>query len=435
MVQPSSIQNQRPTDVLEGMFGSAKALEQGERELKAMLEQRGIFFGEKILPTFVFAFVSTQGQSDRWARQAELVIEAAEYCAQDLIANTTSCDTVSFTNDVQDLVYAWPGYKRTCVICRPDGIPVGLDINFVELNCDSPAMMMFLDIVAQCLLQLDVFASMRGQIKQMSAADKLLESLLDCYREYGGSSVHPTIAITDWEGQKTRFEHQRLAEHFRARGYDTVICDPRAFRYANRRLTVEGRQVHLIYRRALVAEIIERRTEIEPMLDAYKDGAICMVNPLRSYVASAKSLLTHLVDAELPPELAGAADLIPRTVLLDDPAVRAAVKESSAHWVLKRSEGHGGMHVVLPGLGSSEAWREAWLASAREVWIAQRFLEVPRMSLPFVDGESLGWTEKYFNWNPFVFGGRYGGGLVRVSNTPLINITLGGGLMPSLVKS
>ncbi len=43
-------------------------------------------------------------------------------------------------------------------------------------------------------------------------------------------------------------------------------------------------------------------------------------------------------------------------------------------------------------------------------------------------------VEKHYNWNPFMFGGRYAGGLVRVSSTPLINITLGGGLLPTFYK-
>jgi hypothetical protein len=70
-------------------------------------------------------------------------------------------------------------------------------------------------------------------------------------------------------------------------------------------------------------------------------------------------------------------------------------------------------------------------ASTREVWIAQEYLEVPRLAIPVAEGESIVWSEKYYNWNPFVFGGGYAGGLVRVSSTPLINITLGGGLLPA----
>ena len=205
--------------------------------------------------------------------------------------------------DALELVRVDPGYKRICVLCRPDGIPVGPSMKFVEINCDSPAMMMFLDLVGSCLLELDAFAALRKKNKATSA-DQLLDTLLDCYREYGGKNTAPTIAITDWEGQKTRYEHMRLVEHFQARGCPTLACDPRAFKLVDGQLRVDDRKVDLVYRRALSSEMISRRDEIEPLLRAYRDGSICMVNPLRSYVASAKSVLTYLA-------MNGGADLHP----------------------------------------------------------------------------------------------------------------------------
>lgn len=420
--------------VLEHVFGSARALDDAHRELMKMLTSRGIYFGEGLLPTYAFAFVTSRERVANWAAQAELVIAAADHAARDAVQESVTCDTQSFSSDINDLIFAYPGYERCCVICRPDGIPVGDELRFVELNCDSPAMMMFLDIVSECILELEPFQALKGQVTRSSAADQLLDTLVDCYREYGGKDT-PTIAIADWEGQKTRFEHLRLAEHFEERGYPTVVCDPRTFRRVGNELRlVNGRRVHLIYRRALASEILAKRHEVEPMLRAYRDGTVCMVNPLRAYVASAKSLMTHLVERELPGVLKNAAHLVPRTLLMDDPLARKAVMADPSRWVLKKSEGHGGKHVLLPGVASESAWRDALEASRHEVWIAQEYLEVPQMAIPVADGERVGWADKYYNWNPFVFGGKYAGGLVRTSSTPLINITLGGGLLPTLGK-
>ena len=320
----------RHVGVLEDLFGSAQALQNAEQQLQKMLHDRGIYFGNGILPTYAFAFVTPIERVNRWAEQANLVIAAAEYQARQLVDESESSDTHSLGRDVNELIYTNPGYERICVLCRPDGIPVGQDLRFVELNCDSPAMMMFLDIVAQCVLELDVFASLRERAKLESCADRLLETLLACFHEYGGGQPS-TIAIVDWEGQKTRFEHQRLAEHFQSRGHATIVCDPRSLRLDHGKLVSEdGRHVDLVYRRALASEIIDRRDEIAPLLQAYRDGTICMVNPLRAYVASAKSLLTQLVGANLPAELKDAAHYIPRSVLLDDPVMRRAVLDEPA---------------------------------------------------------------------------------------------------------
>ena len=419
---------------MENVFGSAAALAEAEVELQKMLAARGIFFGDKLLPTYAFAYVTSQSRVDQWAQQAELVIAAADHQAREWVMESVTCDTQTFSSEVNELIFAYPGYDRCCVICRPDGIPMGEEVKFVELNCDSPAMMMFLDIVTQCILQLDAFKALKERAKTISAADRLLDTLLDCYREYGGKES-PTIAIADWEGQKTRFEHLRLAEHFEARGYETVVCDPRSFRRVGKELQlVNGKRVHLVYRRALASEILQRRDELGPLLQAYRDGTVCMVNPLRAYVASAKSLMTKLVERELPTHLRAAAQCVPRTLLLDDPQARKQVLNAPERYALKKSEGHGGKNVILPGISSQRAWGEAMEASTREVWIAQEYLTVPTLMLPAPNNEAVGWIERYFNWNPFVFGGRYAGGLVRTSNTPLINITLGGGLLPTIGK-
>jgi hypothetical protein len=425
----------RRTEVLEDLFRSASDLQRVEAELQTMLRSRGILFGDGLLPTYAYAFVTSRETVRRWAGKAELLIEAAEHLSRRLLSETSFYESVGLGQDAVELIRVDPGYQRSCVLCRPDGIPVGSDLKFVELNCDSPAMMSFLDIVADCLLELDAFASFRGDGRPTSASDKLLDTLLACYREYGGRDAAPTIAIADWEGQKTRYEHARLAEHFEARGAPTVVCDPRAFHLVEGELRFKGRRIDLVYRRALASEIIERQSEVEPLLKAYRDGTVCMVNPLRSYLAGAKSVLSHLaLSSDLPPALSAAACLVPRTVQLDHEDARAMVKSTSTRWALKKSESHGGMNVILPGISTEAAWHQALEASTREVWIAQEYLEVPRMELPVVDGNSVAWSEKYYNWNPFVFGGTYAGGLVRVSSTPLINITLGGGLMPTFTS-
>jgi hypothetical protein len=406
---------------LENLFGSAEAFKSTERELNKRLHDRGIFFGDGLLPTYACAFLSPREQVARWAARAERFVDAAEQMAHRLFADVALCESMGLRRDILDVVLADPGYRRTCVVCRPDGIPVGTELKYVELNSDSPAMMMFLDVVAECLLELDAFAALRDQ-KPASTAERLLATLLDCYRDYG-STTTPTIAITDWEGQKTRFEHMRLAELFEARGYSTVVVDPRAFRMIDGQLRAKERKIDLVYRRALSAEVVARQDEVQPLLDAYRSGKICMVNPLRSYVVGVKSVLTELA--------AAVPDCVPHTVRLDTDDARELVVGSASRWVLKRSESHGGGDVIVPGVASDEVFRRAIDASRSEAWIAQEFLDVPRLSLPTAEGDAMTRCEKYYNWNPFILGGRYAGGMCRVSSTPLINITLGGGLLPT----
>ncbi|HEY0252254.1 MAG TPA: hypothetical protein VGC41_12050, partial [Kofleriaceae bacterium] len=162
--------------------------------------------------------------------------------------------------------------------------------------------------------------------------------------------------------------------------------------------------------------------EIAPLLDAYARGTICMVNPLRSHIGGVKSVLSYI---------ANKTDAIPRTLLLDSPSARDLVKSSSTRWVLKKSQSHGGEDVILPDQAKRSDWEATLARTSDSMWIAQEYLEVPQLAISVVEGDNVVRVAKHYNWNPFMFGGRYAGGLVRVSSTPLINITLGGGLMPT----
>ena len=85
--------------------------------------------------------------------------------------------------------------------------------------------------------------------------------------------------------------------------------------------------------------------------------------------------------------------------------------------------------MLLPGL-TTPAERRTALGEARsEPWVEQAYLNLPRLRFPTTAAPA---AEKFYNWNPFLFGGRYAGAIARASDTELINITLGGGLLPTL---
>jgi hypothetical protein len=150
-----------------------------------------------------------------------------------------------------------------------------------------------------------------------------------------------------------------------------------------------------------------------------------MVNPLRSYLASSKTLLAFLC-ANWPASR-GPCPVI-ATRLLDGARI-AALRARDEAVVLKKGESHGGLHVLLPGM-TTLAQRHAALDDAeREPWVEQEYLPLPRLEVPCGTTPT---ARKYYNWNPFLFGGRYAGAIARASDTPLINITLGGGLLPTV---
>jgi hypothetical protein len=407
-------------------------MERTERALAEALEKREIFFGDKLLPTFVLPFLIEGSELDAWKHHSSALAAMIEKIAHRVLAEPELFRMLRLRPEAQELMRIDPGYRGIAVLSRPDAIIAEDGPVFLEFNCDSPAMMAFSDEVASCLCELEPLANHRERLRTEQMTPRLLETLLECYREYGGSTWPPTIAITDWPGQKTRYEHRLIARQFEAAGYPTLVCDPRAFRRSGKMLEVEGRAVHLVYRRALFTELLDRQTEVEALLGAYRDGSICMVNPLRSYLASSKSLLAYLCEAGETDEDAKCIKRIASTHLLTPERVEALRSGPGRH-VLKRAESHGGLHVLLPGLVTDEQWNRALDEAQSDPWIMQEQYPVPKLTMIERKDGRVSRTDKFFNWNPFLFGGRYAGGIARASDTPLINITLGGGLLPTVV--
>jgi glutathionylspermidine synthase len=401
-----------------------RILDEACRALAASLDRRGIYFGDVLLPTSPAPFFAPASALDAWVQKSEALAAVVEEVAHEALRDAALGRVLALRPEANAWVEIDPGYPMITVLARPDAVLFGDRVEYVEYNSDSPAMMAFSDHVAECLLELPYLRPHAQSLRTERMLPVLLATLLTCYRAHGGSG-NPTIAIVDWPKQKTRFEHARIGEYFESKGCGTIVCDPRALRRNGKKLEHEGRTIDLVYRRALFTELLERRTEVSALIDAYRDGAVCMVNPLRSYIASSKTLLAFL--CERWPAGRGECPVIPTKLLR--PERIATLRARDEVVVLKKGESHGGLHVLLPGLSSGEQRLGALEEASREPWVEQEYRTLPKLRVPTAEAPA---GDKFYNWNPFLFGGRYAGGIARASDSPLINITLGGALLPTV---
>ncbi|MBN1552166.1 hypothetical protein JW979_11900, partial [bacterium] len=58
---------------------------------------------------------------------------------------------------------------------------------------------------------------------------------------------------------------------------------------------------------------------------------------------------------------------------------------------------------------------------------------IPEIRLPVFSENGLTFESKKINMNFFAFNGQYAGGMARVSDSSIINISAGGGLIPILL--
>lgn len=359
-------------------------------------------------------------------------------------------DRVDLTPEERELVAIDPGYKRSSPTSRLDSFVTPSAYQFVELNAESPAGIAYAEVLMDIFLELPVVQQFqqRWTLKRFQARERLLQTLLDCYREGGGREEHPVIAIVDYEDVPTRTEHHMFRDFFEERGYPAIVCDPRDLTYEDGALRSQGRPIDIVYKRLLVNEFLERIDELQAFLQAARDRRVTIVNPFRCKPIHKKAIFAVLTDDTLASqfdeaERAAIAAHVPWTRrLVEGRTTRKGETIDLVPWarsnrdqlVLKPNDEYGGKGVTIGWEASESEWDAALAEALQSSFVVQEKVELARLGFPELgeDG-SIRYRDLVVDLDPFVFQGEVEGFLTRLSGTSLANVTSGGGQVPAFL--
>jgi hypothetical protein len=357
-------------------------------------------------------------------------------------------DRVDVTPEERELVAIEPGFSRSAPMARLDSFLTTSAYQFVELNAETPAGIAYNELLVDVFLDLPILKAFQERyvLRRFRARERVLETLLACYREAGGSREDPTIAIVDYEEVPTRTEHHMFREFFESRGCPAIVCDPRHLSYEGGRLRHDGRAIDVVYKRLLVNELLERKGELQAFLAAAADRAVVVVNPFRCKPIHKKAIFAVLTDDELlglftRDERAAIAAHVPWTrrvreaeTLRDGRRIDlpAFICENRERLVMKPNDEYGGKGVFLGFEMSAAAWDAALSEALASSYVVQDKVELRRQSFPEL-GPELRFRDMVVDLDPFVFEGEVEGFLTRLSGTSLANVTSGGGQVPAFL--
>jgi glutathionylspermidine synthase len=361
-------------------------------------------------------------------------------------------EIMGFSSMEDSLFSIEPGYANPLVISRLDAFLDHHSIKFLEFNCDSPAGIAYADVLEDGFrerfknypfLQEYVIDYARRQ-------EMLLNSLLLSYSEFRsrrtGFPESPVVAIVDWEDVSTYSEFILHQQHFKQRGIDTVIAAPADFTIRQGKVFVHDREIHLVYKRVITRELISRHNESETFVEAVREGLVCCCNSFRSFIVGNKKILAVITDPRFSSifsekELRLIRDTIPWTRVLADTVetyqgkqvpLRSFIPENKDKLVLKPSNKYGGKDVYI-GVETPQSTWEGIMNQRMDqhTWVVQDYVNIPTDRFPEIKDE-VEFKSKYVNINPFSLSGRYSGTITRVSDSQVINVSAGGGLVPTL---
>jgi uncharacterized circularly permuted ATP-grasp superfamily protein len=425
-------------------------------DLSARMRDARMVFGTRPLCPFLRPFFLTDEDEFRVRQVAETMAALGERVVQAALREPALLEDLRLTPDEQRLVRIAPGYRTASTASRLDAFLLPDSLKFAEYNAESPAGLGYAETLASIFDGLPIMARFREtwQARYLRLCDAMLDALLASYREWGGRADPPTILITDWREVPTWAEFEILRDRFSARGVPTIVMDPRELTFDRARgLIAADRKIDIVYRRVLIADILARERECQPLLDAYAAGAICMANTLQCKIPHKKAFFAVLTDdrhARLfsDSERALIAQHVPWTrVIADVKTTRAGEPiELLSHlraWredlVIKPNDEYGGTGVLLGWEATARQWDEAIehaVGDASHAWVVQARIPVRRELFPTVDapGEVV-MRDMLVDFAPYLFRGKLAGFLTRLSSSGLANVTSGGGQVPSFVVS
>jgi glutathionylspermidine synthase len=317
-------------------------------------------------------------------------------------------------------------------------------LRLTEYNAETPASPAYNDVLADVFYGLPVMREFLHQyeVRYSPARHSVLNALIDAYQQWIGRRELPRIAILDWKEVPSYSEFVMFAEYFKSQGLECVIADPREVEYRNGRLMAGDFHITLIYKRVLISELVAHGGIHQPVIQAVRDGNVCMVNPFRCKILHKKASLAVLSD-ERNSDLFNDAELeaieahIPWSCLVEERIASyhgqkidllPFILEHREKLVLKPNDEYGGKGIVLGWETDLSDWALAIQNALTDPYIVQERVTIPSEPFPsMVDGH-VTLIDRKLDTNPFVFyGGYMDGCLSRLSTEALLNVTAGGG--------
>jgi glutathionylspermidine synthase len=420
-----------------------------EEEIERWLSENDVVFAGRTIPFVLMPHFVSPGQLRRVRRAVASLSSVLDRFCDAYAVDGRLREELAVPAAEDALIRLDPGYSRPLRICRLDAFLQGYEVKFLEFNADSPAGIGYTDVLYEGLRKAIDLPGVKAEFETAYSPmlPLLIDTLRSAYRELRSERTElpetPRLALVDVEGSPSVPEFRIICAAARAVGLEALWGTLDEVAYDGSHLRVRGEPVQLVYRRALLEDLPEG-----DLIAAARDRRAAVVNPFRARVANNKKLFALLQDprfAHLVEERERRVidETIPWTRVLRPGRTSYGewvvdllqfVSDNRDRLVLKPASDYGG-HGVSLGMETDQSRWDALIEEHVQDgdFVVQEYVPVPEEMFPTVEDGHVQMRLKRFNINPFGIGGRYAGMITRISDQAVINVTAGGGLLPSVV--
>jgi len=391
--------------------------------LHERMESGNLSVGGRLICPFLRPNFISRRQYDSLVKTGETLICAIDRMQQMVLANPALLARLELLPAEKMLAAIDPGYQALEVAARLDSHVCNGNLHFVQYNADSPTGAGYADALAELFQEAPPMKEFRKKynLTRTGSRKHLLQALLKSYKQFGGLKK-PNIAIVEFRPayHSGQSEYELFRDYFREEGYAVEIVSPEQLEYRNGALRKGNFEIDVVYRRLGVQEFLIRFDLTHPLVQAYRERRVCVVNSFRSELAHKKAMFALLTDEALTTkfpavERKAIRDHMPWTRLvaaakttygertIDLPEFIAQNRERLA---LKPNDDYSDLHTYLGWELDASGWERALKQAMRAPYVVQERVEPVRQVFPLMSFGSLEFREMQVDVHPQAYLGK-----------------------------
>jgi uncharacterized circularly permuted ATP-grasp superfamily protein len=381
--------------------------------------------GRLICPFLRPNFISRR-QYEGLVKTAESLIGAIDRMEQMVLATPALLARLDLLPAEKMLAAIDPGYQALEVAARLDTHLNNGSLHFVQYNADSPTGAGYADALAEIFYEIPPVKEFRKKysLAKVGSRKHLLQALLKSYKQFGGTKK-PNIAIVEFRPayHSGQSEFELFRDFFREEGYNVEIVSPEQLEYRNHILRKGNFEINVVYRRLGVQEFLIRFDLTHPLVQAYRERAVCVVNSFRSELAHKKAMFGLLTDESVTAKFPAAErkairDHVPWTRLVaackttyeDRPIdLPEFITQNREKLALKPNDDYTDLHSYFGWEMDGAEWERALKQAMRSPYVVQERVDPVRSTFPLMTYGHLEFREMQVDVHPHAYLGKVHG--------------------------
>jgi hypothetical protein len=408
-----------------------------------MVEHNLVVAGRPVSPVLRPHFLSRR-QYTSLVKTSEVLNSAIDRIRKMALSNPAIMARMELLPAEKMLASVDPGYSVAAVAAMLATQVDNGSMHVIGSQTDLPSGVIYSEALAEIFYDLAPVKEFRKKYKlsKTGGSKPFLAALLKAWKEFGGKRP-PNVAILEFKqpfATVDTHESTLLAELLRKQGCQVEIVSPDQLDYRGDKLQANGFEIDLVYRALRAHDFLMRFDLTHPLVRAYRERRVCVVNSFRMEMTRKKSLLALLTDSEVTASFPAAE----RKAIAETVPLTRVVAQAKAAWGKKTVDlpeyilKHRETLTLRPNDESAELptfdgatldenqWQRALKTALRSPYVVQERVEPLAVKFPVDVYGEMAYRDLTVDVQPQSFLGKVYGVTARVSPAQTGYSTLAG---------